>query len=50
MSYDPNDKNDLRNLIRKCPHCKEIWIKEEACDNNTTCGNRGCGTSWFDNA
>ena len=21
LSYNPNNKNDPRNMIRKCPHC-----------------------------
>jgi hypothetical protein len=39
MSYDPNNANDPRNLIRKCPYCCEIWFKIEGCDGETICGN-----------
>ena len=41
MSYNPEDSNDPRNMIRSCPFCGEIWIKVEGCDSVTTCGNRG---------
>lgn len=44
MSYNPDDANEPRNLIRSCPYCGEIWIKVEGCDGNTTCGNRGFST------
>lgn len=40
MSYNPDDQEDPRNMIRACPECKEIWIKVEGCDGVTTCGNR----------
>jgi len=26
--------------MRKCPHCGEVWYKQEGCDGATTCGNR----------
>ena len=40
MSYNMNDKNNPRNLIKACPYCKEIWTKIDGCDGKTTCGNR----------
>jgi len=40
MSYNLFDNNDVRNLIKRCPHCDLIWYKTEGCDGTTTCGNR----------
>lgn len=40
MSYSLLDSSDPRNLIKRCPHCKEIWFKVVGCDGETTCGNR----------
>ena len=40
MSYNPNDPNDPRNTIKRCPYCKLVWSKLEGCDGETTCGNR----------
>ena len=49
---DQNDltehvKERLRNkpkpedaIFRRCPHCREVWIKVVGCDGNTTCGAR----------
>ena len=48
MSYDPNNTLDPRNMIRKCPHCAEIWINEEGCDGETTCGNRDWSKGQYD--
>ena len=39
MSYSLIDKNDVRNLIKKCPECGIIWIKVDGCPN-VTCGER----------
>ncbi len=44
MSYNPDENSDLRNQIRKCYHCDEIWINVEGCDGVTKCGSRG----WID--
>jgi hypothetical protein len=30
---------DIRDLIKQCPCCKEIWFRVESCPN-TTCGQR----------
>lgn len=40
MSYSLLDTSDPRNLIKRCPHCQEIWFKVAGCDGSTTCGNR----------
>lgn len=40
MSYNPLNLNDPKNLIKRCPHCREVWVKVEGCDGTTTCGNR----------
>ncbi|XP_037027513.1 uncharacterized protein LOC119068147 [Bradysia coprophila] len=45
MSYNLFDKQDPRNLIKRCPHCQLIWYKTEGCDGETTCGNRGFSNS-----
>jgi len=47
ISYKLNDKNDPRNLIKRCNYCKEIWFKTEGCDGMTTCGNSSF-SSYFD--
>jgi len=39
MTFDVNDKTNLRNLLKKCPYCDLIWIKVLGCDGATTCGN-----------
>ena len=39
MSFDIDDYSDPKNNIKKCPHCGEIWIRVEKCDNKTYCGN-----------
>jgi len=31
----PEDK-----IFRKCPHCREVWVKVEGCNGTTTCGAR----------
>lgn len=46
MSYNPNDKDDPRNMIKRCPFCGLIWLKVEGCDNATICGS--IPTSYFD--
>ena len=48
MSYDPDDYEDPRNMIRRCPHCGEIWMKVEGCDGQTRCGERGWENGWAD--
>jgi hypothetical protein len=40
LSFDIRNPNDIRNLIRKCPHCGLIWWKVYGCDGKTSCGNR----------
>jgi len=40
MSFDPTNPRDIRNLVRKCPHCSLLWWKVEGCDGQTTCGRR----------
>lgn len=40
MSYNLNDKQDPRNMIKKCPNCQLIWFKTEGCSGKTSCGNR----------
>jgi len=40
MSYSLLDTVDPRNMIKRCPHCQEIWFKVTGCDGSTTCGNR----------
>ncbi len=42
MSYDLNDKQDPRNLIKRCPNpsCGLIWFKTEGCAGATSCGSR----------
>jgi hypothetical protein len=27
-------------MIKRCPHCQEIWFKVAGCDGSTTCGKR----------
>lgn len=41
MSYSLFDKEDPRNLIKRCPFCEEIWFKTEGCNGQTSCGQRG---------
>lgn len=48
MSYNPTDMSDPRNMIRRCTHCNEIWIKVEGCDGLTICGERKWDTGWID--
>jgi hypothetical protein len=42
LSYDPNDKTDILNLIKRCPNpdCGLVWLKVQGCDGITYCGNR----------
>jgi GTPase Era involved in 16S rRNA processing len=40
MSYCLLDTSDPRNMIKRCPHCQEIWFKVAGCDGSTTCGKR----------
>lgn len=40
MSSPFGDKSDPRNLIKRCPACKLVWVKVEGCDGATSCGNR----------
>ena len=37
-------------MIRKCPHCLEIWMKVEGCNGQTKCGQRGWSKGWVDSA
>ena len=32
------DGEDVRNMIKQCPNCGEIWFKTEGCDGETNCG------------
>lgn len=27
------------NFIRRCPRCKEVWMKVDGCNGKTFCGN-----------
>jgi len=38
LIVDPDDTNDWRNCIRRCPHCQTVWVKVQGCDGGTTCG------------
>ena len=38
MTYNLNNMKDPRNLIKRCPFCKEIWYKVSGCDGETLCG------------
>ncbi|CAF1530667.1 unnamed protein product [Adineta ricciae] len=40
MSYSLLDTTDPRNMIKRCPHCQEVWFKVTGCDGSTSCGNR----------
>jgi GTP-binding protein EngB required for normal cell division len=44
MSFDLSNKSDIRNQIRLCPYCGEVWIKVSGCDGTTTCGKRALDT------
>lgn len=35
-----HEKKSEDNLIRKCPFCKEIWVKVSGCNGSTRCGER----------
>ena len=48
MSYDPDDKTDWKNYLKKCNHCGEIWLKVSGCDGNTKCGAIETGPDKFD--
>ena len=34
--YIPHKAED--KMFRKCPHCREVWIKTRGCDDWTYCG------------
>lgn len=40
MTFDLTDMTNPKNLIKRCPHCQEIWFKVEGCDDQTNCGNK----------
>ncbi|CAF1286436.1 unnamed protein product [Adineta ricciae] len=40
MSYSLLDTTDPRNMIKRCPHCQEVWFKVTGCDGSTSCGKR----------
>lgn len=33
--FKPEDQ-----ILRKCPYCKEVWVKVSGCDGGTICGER----------
>ncbi|CAJ1343880.1 unnamed protein product [Effrenium voratum] len=43
LLVNPDNTNDWRNAIRRCQHCREVWVKVEGCDGATTCGARPSG-------
>eukprot|EP00415_Alexandrium_ostenfeldii_P001143 UN1143 len=44
LAVNPDDHLNWRNAIRRCQHCREVWVKVEGCDGATTCGARpSCG-------
>lgn len=34
-----DEEDTIRDLIKRCPNCKEVWMRTEAC-SVTTCGRR----------
>eukprot|EP00929_Paragymnodinium_shiwhaense_P015676 TRINITY_DN123772_c0_g1_i1.p1 TRINITY_DN123772_c0_g1~~TRINITY_DN123772_c0_g1_i1.p1 ORF type:complete len:502 (+),score=96.72 TRINITY_DN123772_c0_g1_i1:155-1507(+) len=38
MSYNPDDAADWRNCVRRCQHCREVWVKVSGCEGETLCG------------
>ncbi|CAK8999566.1 unnamed protein product [Durusdinium trenchii] len=47
LTVNPDNTGDWRNAIRRCQHCREVWVKVEGCDGNTTCGARPSGSDSF---
>lgn len=43
LMVNPDNVNDWRNAIRRCQHCREVWVKVEGCDGATQCGARPSG-------
>ena len=46
MTWKLDDKSDVRNQIKRCPHCELVWVKVEGCDGATTCGNDTFTGTW----
>lgn len=40
LAVNPDNHASWRNAIRRCQHCREVWVKVEGCDDATTCGAR----------
>lgn len=40
LAVNPDNHADLRNAIRRCQYCREVWVKVEGCDGETVCGAR----------
>ena len=40
LLVNPDNTHDWRNAIRRCQHCREVWVKVEGCDDATQCGAR----------
>ena len=49
MSYSLLNKEDPRNLLKKCPKCGLVWLKVSGCEGETICGNRSMSNSEIKN-
>ena len=47
MQWRLMGEDDVRNFIKKCPACGEVWMRTEGCDGETDCGNFVKNTGTF---
>ena len=39
MQWEMMGEDDVRNFIKKCPACGEVWMRTDGSDGETICGN-----------